>query len=62
MSSEEDLIKLFNQNKETVKRWVREDIFKYDYLIFPLNMPEHWSVIIITNPKMLFETGELQDS
>ncbi|WP_425107491.1 Ulp1 family isopeptidase [Ancylobacter sp.] len=29
-----------------MKKWVKEDLFAKDYLLFPLNLPEHWSLIV----------------
>jgi len=25
---------------------VKEDLFNKDYLLFPLNLPEHWSLLV----------------
>ena len=49
----ENLQSLFLSTYETVKRWLKEDIYTKDYLLFPLNPPEHWSLIIIYKPLSL---------
>lgn len=40
------LTDLFNHCFEQIKKWVKEDLFAKDYLLFPLNLPEHWSLIV----------------
>jgi sentrin-specific protease 7 len=40
------LAELFYKTYESVKKWVKEDLFLYQYLLFPLNLPEHWSLIV----------------
>lgn len=38
---------------ESVKRWVKVDIFDYDFLIMPVNENLHWYLVIISNPREL---------
>lgn len=44
---------LFLQNYENVKKWIKDDIFSKEFLLFPLNPKEHWSLAIVYNPKGL---------
>jgi sentrin-specific protease 7 len=37
---------LFLKCYDNIKKWVKEDLFSKDYLLFPLNLPEHWSLIV----------------
>lgn len=38
-----------------VKQWIKEDIFEKEILVFPLNLPEHWSAIVVRNHKKAFD-------
>eukprot|EP01029_Cantina_marsupialis_P005565 TRINITY_DN160_c2_g2_i1.p1 TRINITY_DN160_c2_g2~~TRINITY_DN160_c2_g2_i1.p1 ORF type:complete len:624 (+),score=92.93 TRINITY_DN160_c2_g2_i1:200-2071(+) len=37
----------------SVEKWVKNDLFSFDYLIIPVNMNTHWSVTIVCNPGAL---------
>ncbi len=34
---------------------MKENIFEKDFLIFPLNLPEHWSTFIVCNHNSLIK-------
>ncbi|KAL4464804.1 hypothetical protein ABPG74_011365 [Tetrahymena malaccensis] len=57
-SSFEVISGMFEKNYQAVRRWIKEDIFDKQFLVFPLNLPEHWSVIIVCNHKNLFDQDE----
>lgn len=40
-------------NYDAVKRWTKGDIFKYDYIIVPVNENFHWYLAIICHPGKL---------
>lgn len=46
-SETQRLVDLFSKTYDSVKKWVKEDLFLFQYLLFPLNLPEHWSLIVI---------------
>lgn len=47
-------------NYETVKKWTRKagDIFKKDFILLPVNMPGHWSLIMVVRPHALVEVSK----
>lgn len=51
------LNELFKGCYENIKKWVKEDLFEKDYLLFPLNLPEHWSLLIAHKPILATEGG-----
>ncbi|EAR95413.3 Ulp1 protease family, carboxy-terminal domain protein (macronuclear) [Tetrahymena thermophila SB210] len=61
-SSFEVINGLFEKNYQAVRRWIKEDIFEKQFLVFPLNLPEHWSVIIVCNHKNLFDQDEKSEA
>ena len=36
-------------------KWTKEDYFSKKYILVPLNLYEHWSLLAIVNPKDLCE-------
>jgi Ulp1 family protease len=48
------------QNYETVKKWTRKvgDLFKKEFILIPVNMPGHWSLIMVVRPHALLEKGK----
>lgn len=58
LNDQPKLAELFSRTYDQIKRWVKEDLFQFKYLLFPLNLPEHWSLIIVTNPQQIFDDGE----
>ncbi|KAL4508027.1 hypothetical protein ABPG72_021400 [Tetrahymena utriculariae] len=61
-SSFEVINGFFEKNYQAVRRWIKEDIFEKQFLIFPLNLPEHWSVIIVCNHKNLFDQDKKREA
>lgn len=41
------LNELFKLSYEQIKKWIKEDLTEKEYLLFPINLPEHWSLLII---------------
>jgi Ulp1 family protease len=35
------------KNYHSVKKWAKQDIFTKDFVVIPVNMPRHWSLIIV---------------
>ncbi|CAD8208805.1 unnamed protein product [Paramecium pentaurelia] len=46
---------LFKQSYEHIKRWVKEDLTEKEYLLFPINLPEHWSLLIAHKQSKSFQ-------
>ncbi|CAD8110463.1 unnamed protein product [Paramecium primaurelia] len=41
------LNELFKLSYEQIKKWIKEDLTEKEYLLFPINLPEHWSLLIV---------------
>ena len=46
---------------ESVKKWIKEDIFSKRFLIFPINEHLHWYLVIIYNPAAMIKPPALDD-
>ena len=55
MFDNDQIIGHFLSCYESLKKWVKEDIFNKEYLLFPLNPPEHWSLFIVYKPLSIVE-------
>jgi sentrin-specific protease 7 len=47
VSSQAELAEEFGRNFQTILKWTKDDIFNCPYILFPLHLKEHWSLMVV---------------
>jgi Ulp1 family protease len=51
MNGANDLANEFGRNFSTILKWTKEDTFSREFLLLPLHLKEHWSLMVISDAK-----------